>query len=62
MDVMDKQQMPGQNGRCTLIVKKLRGQNVQKFGYVYQNTHGLNHGPARKIQSFLLSEICTVTL
>ena len=32
------------------------------FGYVYQNTNGLNHGPVWKIQSFLLSEICTVIL
>ena len=36
--------------------------NVQIFGYVYQNTNGLNRGPVWKIQSFLLSEICTVIL
>ena len=35
-------------------------QNVQIFGYVYPDTNGLNHGPVWKIQSFLLSEICTV--
>ena len=29
---------------------------------VYQDTSGLNHGPVWKIQSFLLSEICTVIL
>ena len=32
------------------------------FGFVYHDTNGLNHGPAWKIQSFLLSEICTVIL
>ena len=37
-------------------------QNVQTFGYVYQNTNGKNHGPAWKTQSFLSSEICTVIL
>ena len=41
---------------------KFRSQNVQTFGYVYQNTNGLNHGPVWKIQSFLWSEICTVIL
>ena len=30
--------------------------------YVHQNTNGLNHGAVWKIQSFLLSEICTVIL
>ena len=39
---------------------KFQTQNVQIFGYVYQNTNGPNHGPAWKTQSFLLSEICTV--
>ena len=68
MDVMDKQQMQYQlsprskiEGAPSLF-QKFRRQNVQIFGHVYQNTNGLNHGPARKIQSFLLSEICTVTL
>ena len=28
---------PGQNGRCTITVKKFPNQNVQIFGYVYQN-------------------------
>ena len=42
--------------------EKIRSQNVQILGYVYQNTNGLNHGPERKIQSFFLSEICTVIL
>ena len=44
------------------FLKKIRSQNVQIFGYFYQNTNGLNHGPVWKIQSFLLSEICTVIL
>ena len=42
--------------------KKIQSQNAQIFGYVYQNTNGPNHGPVWKIQSFLLSEICTVIL
>ena len=32
------------------------------FGYVNQNTNGLNHGPVWKFQSSFLSEICTVIL
>ena len=39
-----------------------QSQNVQMFGYVYQNTNGLSHGPEWKIQSIFLSEICTVIL
>ena len=45
---------PCQNGRCTEV--------VEKSVFVYQNTNGLNHGPVWNIQSFLLSEICTVIL
>ena len=42
---------------------KIQSQNVQIFfGYVYQNTHGRNHGPVWKIQSFLLNGICTAIL
>ena len=41
---------------------KFQSQNVQNFGYIYQSTNGQNHGPVWKIQSFLLSEICTVIL
>ena len=41
---------------------KCQSQNVQKCGYVYQNTNGRNYGPPWKTQSFLLSEICTVIL
>ena len=33
---------------------------VQTSGSVQHDTNGLNHGPVWKIQSFLLSEICTV--
>ena len=36
--------------------------NIQKFGFVYHDTNGLNHGPVWKTQSFLLSEICMVIL
>ena len=41
---------------------KFQSQNVQIFGYVYQNTSGPNQGPAWKTQWFPLSEICTVIL
>ena len=41
---------------------KIRSQNVQIFGFVYQDANDLNHGPVWKIQSFLLSEICMVIL
>ena len=41
---------------------KIRNQNVQIVGYVYQDRNDQNHGPVWKIQSFLLSEICTVIL
>ena len=44
------------------LFKKFQSQNVQIFGYVYQNTNGQNHGPAWKTQSFLLNEIGMVTL
>ena len=53
---------PGQNRRCTIIVENSKNQNVQILGYVNRNTSGPNRGPAWKIQSFLLREICTVTL
>ena len=33
---------------------KSPNRNVQTFGFVYHDTNGLNHGPAWKIQSFLL--------
>ena len=41
---------------------KFPHRNVQTFGFVYQDTNGLNHGPVWKIQSFLLNEICMVIL
>ena len=42
--------------------KLLKIPNDKIFGYVNQNINGLNHGPAWKTQSFLLSEICMVIL
>ena len=49
---------PGQNGRCTDVMKKKnQSQNVQTFGYVYRSTNGQNHGPVWKTQSFLLNGI-----
>ena len=41
---------------------KLPNRNVQTFGFVNHDTHGQNHGPVWKTQSFLLSEICMVIL
>ena len=52
---------PGSRWKMHHHCSKFRSQNVQIFGYVYQNRNGLNHGPVWKIQSFLLSEICTVS-
>ena len=43
-------------------LEKFRSQNVQIFGYVFQDTSGQNHGPAWKTQSFLSNEICMVIL
>ena len=42
--------------------KKIQNRNVQTFGFVYYDTKGQNHGPAWKIQSFLLKGICTAIL
>ena len=53
---------PGQDGRCTVVIENSKSQNVQIFGYVYQNTNGQNRCPAWKTWSFFLSEICTVIL
>ena len=50
---------PSENGRCSQFFPN---RNVQTFGFVYHDTNGRNHGPVRKTQSFLLSEICTVIL
>ena len=44
------------------LFKKFPNRNVQTFGFVYHDTNGQNHGPVRKIQSHLLSEICPVIL
>ena len=41
---------------------KIPNRNVQIFGYVYHSTNGQHHGPAWKIQSFLLNEICRLIL
>ena len=59
-DAQDKQQM---RYPLTLRTKwkmhrrywKFQSQNVQIFGYVYQNTNGQNHGPVWKTQLFLLT-------
>ena len=44
------------------LLKNFKNRSVQTFGYVYNDTNGLNHGPVWKIQSFLLNEICSVIL
>ena len=53
---------PGQNGRCTNVIKTIPNRNVQIFGYVYHDTNDQNHGPVWKIQSSLLNGTCTVIL
>ena len=53
---------PGENGRCSQIVKKFQNWNAQTFGFVHHDTNGLNHGPVWKTQSFLLNEFCMVIL
>ena len=35
---------------------KCQNRNVQTLGFVYHDTNGQNHGPTRKIQSFLLAK------
>ena len=37
------------------VIEKFQSQNVQIFGYVYQNTNGQNHCPVWKTQLFLLT-------
>ena len=41
---------------------KFQNRNVQVFGFVYHDTSGQDHGHTLMIQSFFLSEICTVIL
>ena len=41
-------------------LKKIQNRNAQTFGFVYHDSNGLRHGPVWKVQSFFLSEICTV--
>ena len=41
---------------------KFQNRSVQTFGFVYHDTNGLNHGPVRKTQLFLLKRIDTVIL
>ena len=65
MDIISR--LPGCAGQAADAVSaytqvKLGNRNVQTFGFVHHDTNGLNHGPVWKIQSFLLSGICTVIL
>ena len=62
-DAQDKQQTqyqltPRSKWKMHHHCSKFRSQNVQMFGYVYQNTNG----PVWKIRSFFLSEMWTVIL
>ena len=64
-DAQDKQRtqyllIPKSKWKMLTNYWKFPNRSVQIFGYVYRNTNGQNHGPARKTQSFLLSRICTV--
>ena len=52
---------PGQNGRCTIFIKDSKVW-MSRYLDTSTKTNGLNCGPVWKIQSFLLSEICTVIL
>ena len=66
-DAQDKRQTqhpqtPRSKWKMHRRYEKIQNQNVQTFGFVYHDTNDLNHGPVWKIQSFLLSEICTVIL
>ena len=66
-DAQDKQQMqhpltPRSKWKMHRRYWKFPSQNVQIFGFVYQNTNGLNQGPAWKTQSFFLSANSTVIL
>ena len=51
-------------GKWTMLPNywKFPNRNVETFGFVYQDTNGLNHGPVWKTQSFLLIEIFMVIL
>ena len=51
---------PGQNGRCTIIVKNSEVRMSRYLDTSTKNINGPNCGPVWKIQSFLLSEICVV--
>ena len=51
---------PTQKWRMHPNYWKFPNRNVQRFGFVYHDTNGLNYGPVWKTQSFLLSAICTV--
>ena len=44
------------------LLKKIPNRSVQTFGFVYHDTHGQNHGPVWKTQSFLLNGIYMVIL
>ena len=41
---------------------KIAKSECRIFGYVHRSTNGPNQGPVRKIQSFLLKGICSVTI
>ena len=47
---------------ATIVVKHSEVKISRYLDTSTQNTHGPNHGPVWKTQSFLLSEICTVIL
>ena len=53
---------PGQNGKCTIIVEKSEVRMSRYFDTSSKTQNGSKHGPVWKIQSFLLSETCTVIL
>ena len=74
MDIISR--MPGYAGQAAHAVSaytqvkmehapkllKYQNRSVQRFGFVYHDTNGQNHGPVWKTQSFLTKGICTVIL
>ena len=49
-------------GSFSQITANSKIRSVQTFGFVYNDTNSLSHGPVWKTQSFLLNTICTVIL
>ena len=53
---------PGKNGGCSQIIENSQIGMSRYLDTSTESTNGQNHGPVRKIQSFLSKGICTVIL